>query len=531
MKNQIYINDWLILKPYDKQVPTDFYYLKISNEVKDVISKKELGLNKFLESKDIVTLSCFLTSYFEDIISETHIWNSFVNIHKRLYGKTLPFYHVDDYYEDEINPQDICFLIWYFLNTFQKDKFVIPFNSFILYAAEKVYDIFDKHWEYAPENEQLKNYYTINENEKDYYQVRNLIDNILFNSYLFFTDVAKDFNDKATALFKTHGKDKNIHSYFNELRDETLHNTHTALLALTGKEWTAEIIGKKHPLHHLILNISQKVNAYFLYKGQDETDIFLEHIATDTPFKLTKKSFDFAHTLKEINTIVFIGMVKWDGEWWFSGTNFTLPYNANIILDEKNSVEKRAAINFLYQDKAKTEGILKEQFNVFKKYNNGSPIAFMIAEDIEKFLNGYLDFYNKSLNLTEKEISEAKQRGSTKGFFKSGNKIDFSHDKLEPALVFFNEKKGVEIVLGLNSAFPLPNNPFFDKKLSEKHIMHLLVDNSTSIELVLYLIKNYKSKLPFFKTELGKVILKDLDFLLRFWKKMNYFSGSYITLI
>jgi len=531
MKNKIIIKDWLILKPYDKQAPTDFYYLKICNEVKEIISKNEFGFKNFLDNNDIVILSCFLTSYFEDIISETHIWNSFVSIHKRLYGKVLPFYHLNDYYEEEINTQDISFLIWYFLNTILNDRFITPFNSFILFSAEDIYDIFDKHWENAPENEQLKNYYAINENEKDYYHVRKLIDTILFDSYLLYTDAAKDFKDKATTLFETHGDDKNFRMYFNELRDDTLHKTHTALLALTGKEWAAEIIGNEHPLRHILLNMSKRVNAYFLYKGQDETDIFLKHIATDTPFKLTKKSFDFSHNLNEIDTIVYIGMVKWDNEWWFSGTNYTLSYNADLILDEKNSVENRASLNFLIQNQTQTEELLQNQLNAFKKYNNGSPIAFMMAQDIEEFINGFYDFYNKSLNLSEKDLSEAKQRGRNKGFVKSRNNINFSKDKLETALVFFNEKKGIEIVLSLTSAFPLPNNPFYDKELSEKHIMYLLADGSASAELVLFLIKNCKSKLPFFKTEFGKLILNDLDFLLRFWKKKGYFSESYNTLI
>ncbi|NLN24186.1 MAG: DUF3843 family protein [Bacteroidetes bacterium] len=98
-------------------------------------------------------MSCFLTSYFEDLISETNIWNSFVRTHQRLYRKQLPFYNLYQYYEEEINPQDISFLIWYFLNTVQEENFITPFNDFIVETAEKIIDVFDKEWEFAPENE------------------------------------------------------------------------------------------------------------------------------------------------------------------------------------------------------------------------------------------------------------------------------------------------------------------------------------------------------------------------------------------
>ncbi len=123
----IYIHDWLELKPYSNQVATDTYYLRLSNEVKNAIvnNKNKFILQVYLNENELNILSCFLTSYFEDIISETNIWNSFIKAHKRLYKKQLPFYILDEYYENEINPQDIIFLIWYFINTIQQEKFKI----------------------------------------------------------------------------------------------------------------------------------------------------------------------------------------------------------------------------------------------------------------------------------------------------------------------------------------------------------------------------------------------------------------------
>lgn len=122
MNKRIYIKDWLLLKPYNSQTTTDSYYLKLSNDVKQAITtnKQSFVLQRYLSKENINHLACFLTSYFEDIISETNIWNSFIRVHKRLYKKQLPFYDVDEYYEEEINAQDVSFLIWYFLNTIQE---------------------------------------------------------------------------------------------------------------------------------------------------------------------------------------------------------------------------------------------------------------------------------------------------------------------------------------------------------------------------------------------------------------------------
>lgn len=48
-------------------------------------------------------------------------------------------------------------------------------------------------------------------------------------------------------------------------------------------------------------------------------------------------------------------------------------------------------------------------------------------------------------------------------------------------------------------------------------------------ELTLFCIEHCKNKLPFFNEEPGKIYLKDIDFLLRFWKTSNYHTQPLIT--
>lgn len=152
LKDRIYLNLWLTFKPYDHQTTTDIYYLNICNEVKQSILKTKQAsvLQSYSDKYETEILACFLTSYFEDLISGTNIWNSFIRIYKSLYGKQLPFYEMDDYYDEEINLPDICFLIWYFMNTIHQGEFIAPFNNFIIKTSKKVMDIFENAWEYLP---------------------------------------------------------------------------------------------------------------------------------------------------------------------------------------------------------------------------------------------------------------------------------------------------------------------------------------------------------------------------------------------
>lgn len=531
MNKRIYINDWLELKPYGKQTVTDSYYLKLCNDIKKVIitNKQSFVLQRHLDNEDINLLSCFLTSYFEDFISETNIWNSFVRTHQRLYGKQLPFYTLDEYYEEEINPQDISFLIWYFLNSVQEEKFISPFNDFIVETAEKIIDVFDKEWEFAPENEYLKKFYQIDQKLNDFYIARNLINTVLFKTYLFYPDTLLKLQEQEIEIIENSKDDNNIAMFLNENRDITLHKAHTRLLGLKGKEWVSEILGANHLLHKDFLTISKKIQGLFLYKGQDTNNIFIEHIASSKKFSLTKKSFDHSQTLRELDTILFMGIVMWKNEWWFTGVFFLQPFNPDLILKEKNSLESRMAVNFLDHQKQETDEMLKKQLAAFIDFNNGSQIAFLSSVRIEEFYKGYIEFFNNTLNLSEKEIKEAKQRARDDGFFGTNEMHNDFSEVSETGLVFFNPNGGSEIALAVNSAFPMSSNPYFKEEDSEEHVMRLLMDESISTELVMYCIDNCKAKLPFFTKGVGEKYLEDIDFLLRFWKKDNYHTIPSIT--
>ncbi len=533
-RSKIFIDDWLTLKPYENQTLTDSYYLKIANKVKQALLSDKVSsvFYIYLKEEDINLLACFLTAWFEDLISEINIYNTFILQHKYLYNKPLPFYDCDEYFDGEINPQDISFLIWYFMNTMQTDKFISPYNEFIEQSSRNVFVVFDEAWEYAPENKVLKNLYTISP-KADYYDARNLIDALLFKTYLFFPDTFFLLQEKESEVIEENRMDKNLMMFLNENRETTLQNNYTRLLAFSGKEWAAGITGNEHPFHNAYLNMSKRVRGFFLFKGQDESDIFLEHIASGKKFKLTKKSFDHSQNLTDIDTIVYMGIVQWQDEWWFSGVYFQNEFNADLVLKEKNSLESRSAVNFLYHKSEEIQDSLKKQYKAFLHYNNGLPIAFMTSDKLTEFPREYLDFYRDALNISQEEIEESRKEARKEGFLGSGEEQkanDFS-DIADSGLVFFNPKSGVEIVLECNSAFPVAENSFFNEEESEDHIFRLLMDESISAELAMYCIDNFKDKLPFFTKGAGKLYLNDIDFLLRFWKKERYYAEPSITAI
>ena len=115
------------------------------------------------------------------------------------------------------------------------------------------------------------------------------------------------------------------------------------------------------------------------------------------------------------------------------------------------------------------------------------------------------------------------------GFFGNKKKEDHQFDERENALVFFNPKSGTEIGLDVASAFPAKDNPFFNEEESQQAIINLILSEELSPELVMFCIDNYKHKLPFLQKHPGKLYAENIDFILRFAKRKNYFTKPEIT--
>lgn len=535
--DRINLKQWLELKPYSQQTSTDKYYVELANKVKNVLTKKQPSafLNEYLNEDEIDILCCFLVSYLEDIVTGSNIWNTFTKKHFSLYKKYLPFFPLENYILNNVNMQDVNFLIWYFLNTIQQNFFISPINEEIMDMAFEVKNILSDEYKYAPENPILKSYYQLNRDETNYFSVRGLIELILFNTYLFYPDTYIRFKKENEKEQKNKQKsvDKDREAMlFYEIKDNFINTSNTSLLAMTGKEWAAELLGENHPLYKDIINISPKVKGFFLYKGQDKNNIFIEHIASGRKFEMTKKSYEHYNDLKKVDTILLIGIVKWRGEWWFSGTSSKMDYNKKLIEDIKHTLAFKQTVNFLDFEEFEGNKLIKDQMMAFLNVNNGSFIAFMKRSQVNEFIEKVTNCYNEELNISEDEKERFEKNAKQKKDLKLEKEEEISADELDdPCIVFFNPHSGIEIAVGINSAFPMKNNPFFQPEESETDFWQLLLSNVYSAELVQFCLDTCKNNLPFLRKKVWKTYLKDIDFLLRFLKVDSYHSKPEITFL
>ncbi len=527
-KDKIYIKDWFDYHPYDKPVKTDFYYLKICNEINDVLSGLENMLFLQQPEEDRKELSLLLTCWFEDLVSELGIWNAFTQNHYRLYDKYLPFYLNDEaeYFDGEINPQDINFLLWYYLNMININDTTISSDSELLsIVSELIFVLLDNAWDDAPANEQMKSFFNIS-GDADFYAVRFAIDWLVLNSYLF-KYIGRENEETKLVIARNLHNDKdfpneNIDHILFRMHDDKVHQTITHLMAMKGKEWLAWTLGTAHPLHKPLLEMSDKKEGRYLFEGEDKKSLRFKHIASGKILDVTKKSMDNNNFVPG-KTVLNTALVLWKDEWWYSGIYIQNEMDDKLLLEETANPYYAA----LFADKNIQHEFLNEQYESFLEFNKHKPVWFASdPKDLNRFMERFISFHNEKIDIENgtkppnMEIdSDGKMLGET--------------DTISPGhtILFFNKDKGIEI-MSYAEYVPDKNNPCYNPDADPKITAEMIFDTSVSKDFIIYLIENYKILFQIFSNDHEDAILKNnLDFLLRFYKREDYHRQSQISLV
>lgn len=252
-KQRIYNGDWKTLHPYSGSAPTDLYYITLANKVLAAIRAVETSLDESdyrkIDETEQKELACILTAYFEDIISQTGIFQAFTRIHGKRFGKPLPFYTLDeDYTPGEINIEEVQFLVWHY--HMQLNNLDIPYSptldTFAAIASD-VMEIFETEYESAPENEKLLQYFRIDEKEShNLYALHARFLWLCTQSYLFFNNgfLLEDQAESLAEEAKEAGMDEQIPDMVNLLCNDFGFNHVTEFMQLTPPRWLAEVLGE-----------------------------------------------------------------------------------------------------------------------------------------------------------------------------------------------------------------------------------------------------------------------------------------------
>lgn len=151
MKEYISEEQFMMRQPsYPEKSTTDEYYHHLCNLMMGAWKKHNL-LPEWPEAV-VVRAVLGLVGYFQDIIADSGLWRTFIEEHRRMYGKWLPFYETsEDYLPHELNPEDVRFLVWYSLSmNYEGRRFHDPESADIAKAADVWHAMLDTIYEEAP---------------------------------------------------------------------------------------------------------------------------------------------------------------------------------------------------------------------------------------------------------------------------------------------------------------------------------------------------------------------------------------------
>ncbi len=522
---------WLKFHPYNNMNPSDYYFLDLCKQVRKMFDKQgNQYFSEVFDDYELTELSCMLVCYFEDVISQCGIWQAFRKLHYEKYQKYLPFYELNGYEPEEINYDDICFLLWYYQSMKTKGKRIYsPLNTVYIRVAMEVFNLFDIEFETAPENSKLYAFIKQLPKDPDFYEVRYKIQWLVNSCYLFFY-AGETVVDELQEFIEENGID-HVSDFSKELNDGLTFNRHLDLMALRACEWYAHILTKEHPLFVHILNISEKKSGKFFMQMEDTRNLYFQHIASDTVIAVTKKSLERIKGTVENETIFHIGFIKWRNEWWFTGSLIAEPFNADLVLDEKNNIKSRS----LFGNTHENSKYLLEQYKMFLKFNKKNALAFLSKKQtIESFMNNFVEFHKTELNITPEKEEQSKKRLRKDGFFgPDNNELKFESESYTPKMIWFNPKSGPEVIFGFNNFINDKENKDYDPNFDSQTGIQLIAHPHISADFVFFLIESYHLQNVKFGNEQTEdhTAMDNLDFLLRFYKNENYHTFQNITLI
>ena len=443
---KIYPKKWLELHQYKQTNSVDQYYVGIANEIHKRLYSSTIA-DAFEEEENIRYTSLCLAAWFEDVISQTGIWQAFTAECRKRYGAYLPFYPIKgDYFPDEINLEDIRFLLWHHIQYLCRGISAInPENPGIEQTAQEIYGLLAEEYETAPENERMQEFlYHSAMGEEDFFRYREILDWFHYQCYFNIENVAQ-CRDEAERLLD----DEKITP---EMAETLIYATRTSLtfkgrrnlLSLTSPEWLA-LIGKAHPEHQLWGKVKARENSCYLLEKEDDEFLYVKDLCSEDEgeFKITKKSLNLSaiRSREAGKSTLICELIYFGNAWWQCG----------MLLENKYDQKMAEYVDDLTKQKEKTNE--KATFHDFIKASGGKSFVFCQSqEEISDFLLNKMGY---------------------------GLKEDLDIPRIHTetgAMLMANPHTGLHIQFKLCECIKSPDNPNYNKEEAEKNAIMFIVN-------------------------------------------------------
>lgn len=405
--------DWMQFRPYEQFAPGyDSYYLKLANQIFEVLNQPESFLRELLPREEIIELSVILSSWFEDFANEIGIWSAYTRKNKDLHGFYIPFYPLQDYDPDEINVEDLAYLVWHYasLNT---QKIISPNSPAILNFGEILANMFEEALEDAPGTDFYDKYLQLPD-DIYFFQLKAKLHWMTFKNYLTGPDFKHDLEVQIEEIQSE--KDglldyyKDLGTLIYTLQDDYLYKRNNTFLALTMPEWLAEVARCSEYMRNDIRGLTRRVPGEFVFESENAEAYQFRHFHTKRLFQVASASV----TMKGIATgsVIFTTLIKWKTNWWVTGSLASL--------GEPGSVPKRTKGNF--------------DPNLITYYAYSEEQQQALKESAQEMEQAFLDFFGERLLFFKNKQTLQEALEAQSAYYNARKTKDGKPGKLDPKL-------------------------------------------------------------------------------------------------
>ena len=298
---------------------TDRQYAELAKMIHDVIHD-ELD---FIEDNQIKQASINLALYFEDIHSNTHLFETFTKLYKEMFGRYVPFFSSEDSRSPQARIDAMKFMLWLSVAAERDGKMLNPTNQGLADMAQELLDLWDEQKDNIAPNEELADYLYSEETQRDTNEIRQVLIWLSMYSYLGRWYSNPDSKNDEADLRKVFGQtDKQTIEYANECH--FVFNIQTWPLSLTPQRIYAEMIriDMDDPNDEIADSIERmEVKDYELYQIMhcDTTGLTLKDFLGKT-FQVNYNVFPGdARRLAKKHSHIFASFVKLGRIWELNG--------------------------------------------------------------------------------------------------------------------------------------------------------------------------------------------------------------------
>lgn len=475
--------------PLKVSADSDAYYVKLANRIyRQLKSGRDIPLSIYKNSLREIAIRT--VKYFEDVISGIGIWASFRNAHNSLYGKKLPFYDVeeDTYIDDEINIEDIKYLIWSTVVETNENLILNPHSPGVEGVAELIYNIFDEEFEKAPINEEVLAVLCDASRYVDFMKIKPILSWLLCDCYLISTS---DAVDSIAELARDYAENfcSDVQLAFYVAMSHCSITYKTGPLALLPQHWLALLL-EYHKMGLMARNIKTIEGLDFgVFKNKKKNDTTIE-VESTAGNHYTVEMDSFAQQSLEdtlSNPMLIMQLAKFGRTWQLNGSCISTK-------DEYLFEEERKR----WEDSENRKKSIHDYY--YKKANGKDLLFFETYDDFQKWMGVPAT--------PSPELEDLKKRKHIAVYIDKDG---------EPTIIYSNVE-----------AISSPDNPFYDEQIATEYALGMLApDFSPSPEFVSYLVKHGLLKDASINTEKGRnnaIVQENIDFLTRFLQRADYYE-------